>query len=131
MIVACVSYLVYAGISETSVYYMKIDEFGPKRATLVGEPIRVAGRVEQGTMRWNAKDLDLQFALGGFPSEEGKAPAAEVTPVPVTFQGILPDMFAEGRDVIVEGVYTADGTFEAKTILTSCPSKYEPEVPAS
>jgi cytochrome c-type biogenesis protein CcmE len=131
LIVACVSYLVYAGISETSVYYLKMDEFAAKRGALVGEPIRVAGRVEHGTIEWNAKNLDLQFSLGGFPAKEGEPAVEEVTPVPVSFQGILPDMFAEGRDVIVEGVYTADGTFEAKQILTSCPSKYEPELPAS
>jgi cytochrome c-type biogenesis protein CcmE len=47
--------------------------------------------------------------------------------VPVHYQGILPDMFAEGRDVIVEGRYDAGNTLAAKTIMTSCPSKYEPE----
>ena len=49
----------------------------------------------------------------------------------VEFNGILPDMFAEGRDVIVEGIYEGDDRFVAETILTSCPSKYEPEVPES
>jgi cytochrome c-type biogenesis protein CcmE len=131
VIVAAVSYLVYAGIRETSVYYLKIDEFAGKRDALVGEPVRVAGRVQHGTMQWDAQKLTLQFALGGFPNEKGEAPAAEVTPMPVRFQGILPDMFAEGRDVIVEGIYNADDTFVANTILTSCPSKYEPEAPAS
>jgi cytochrome c-type biogenesis protein CcmE len=131
VIVAAVSYLVYAGIRETSVYYLKIDEFAAKRDALVGEPVRIAGRVQHGTIQWDAQQLNLQFALGGFPSKDGAAPAAEVTPIPVRFQGILPDMFAEGRDVIVEGIYNADDTFAAKTILTSCPSKYEPEAPAS
>jgi cytochrome c-type biogenesis protein CcmE len=35
-------------------------------------------------------------------------------------------MFAEGRDVIIEGKYV-DGTLQAQTIMTSCPSKYEAE----
>jgi len=39
----------------------------------------------------------------------------------------LPDMFAEGRDVIIEGRYNAGSALSAKTIMTSCPSKYEPE----
>jgi cytochrome c-type biogenesis protein CcmE len=38
-------------------------------------------------------------------------------------------MFAEGRDVIVEGTYGHGGSFHARTLLTSCPSKYEAEVP--
>jgi cytochrome c-type biogenesis protein CcmE len=33
-------------------------------------------------------------------------------------------MFAEGRDVIIEGRYV-DGTLQAQQIMTSCPSKYE------
>jgi cytochrome c-type biogenesis protein CcmE len=37
-------------------------------------------------------------------------------------------MFAEGRDVIIEGHYEAGNALLAKTIMTSCPSKYEPAV---
>ena len=54
---------------------------------------------------------------------------ATATPVTlaVRYNGILPDMFAEGRDVIVEGRVT-DRTFHAETLLTTCPSKYEADV---
>ena len=38
-----------------------------------------------------------------------------------------PDMFAENRDVIVEGKLTSSGTVAAEQVLTSCPSKYTPE----
>jgi cytochrome c-type biogenesis protein CcmE len=41
-----------------------------------------------------------------------------------------PDMFAANRDVIVEGSLAADGTIEARQVLTSCPSKYVPKQPA-
>jgi cytochrome c-type biogenesis protein CcmE len=123
-----VSYLVYAGIRETSVYYLKIDEFAAKKDGLAGQDLRVAGRVQHGTMSWNPRTLDLSFRLGGF-DEDGAAPL--VAPLSVAFNGILPDMFAEGRDVIVEGVYEGGDRFVARTILTSCPSKYEPEAPAS
>jgi cytochrome c-type biogenesis protein CcmE len=50
--------------------------------------------------------------------------------VPVAYHGILPDMFAEGREVVVEGRY-ADGGLAARQIMTSCPSKYEPAPGAS
>jgi cytochrome c-type biogenesis protein CcmE len=39
-------------------------------------------------------------------------------------------MFADGRDVIVEGRYT-DGELRASQVLTSCPSKYEAKTAAS
>lgn len=121
LIVGAMSYLMYTGIRETSMYYLTIEEFLAKRATLTNEGIRVAGRVQAGSMNWNAKDLHLSFLLGPFKERE------PVHGVQVRYQGILPDMFAEGRDVIVEGRYNDGAVLEAKTIMTSCPSKYEPE----
>jgi cytochrome c-type biogenesis protein CcmE len=41
-----------------------------------------------------------------------------------------PDMFAAGRDVIVEGRLTPAGTIDAQQVLTSCPSKYTPKQPS-
>jgi cytochrome c-type biogenesis protein CcmE len=49
---------------------------------------------------------------------------APVIMLPVRYNGVLPDMFAADRDVIVEGKVEG-GVFHAKTLLTTCPSKYE------
>lgn len=119
IIVAAVSYLVYTGIRETSVYYLTIDELLQRREAVAGEGLRVAGRVGASSMKWNASTLDLQFRLTNFEDKDG---------VPVSYNGVLPDMFAEGRDVIVEGTYARDGSFHARTLLTACPSKYKAEV---
>jgi cytochrome c-type biogenesis protein CcmE len=118
-----VGYLMFTAIRETSLYYLTIEEFHARQATLGGEGIRVAGRVQAGSMQWDPKDLRLSFLLG--PFTDG-APGGTV---PVRYQGVLPDMFAEGRDVIVEGRYHATRAgIEARIIMTSCPSKYEPAV---
>ncbi len=119
LLVGAVAYLIYTGIRETSVYYLTLEEFIPKREALANQGIRIAGRVREGTLKWDPKGLEARFVLGGF---KGDGPA-----LPVFYRGILPDMFAEGRDVIVEGQYSKD-TFLAHTVMTSCPSKYEPEV---
>ena len=123
VIVGAVGYLIYTGIRETSTYYLTIEEFLPKREALANEGVRVAGRVQAGSIRWDPKDLRFSFVLGPFKDGASDHPAG----VPVHYQGILPDMFAEGRDVIVEGRYDAESALAAKTIMTSCPSKYEPE----
>src|SRR5438034_2299229 len=120
IIVAAVAYLVYTGIRETSVYYLTIDEFLSRREAVAGEGVRVAGRVAGDSMHWNAGTLDLGFRLANFDNTDG---------VEVQYNGVLPDMFAEGRDVIVEGTYARGGVCHAKTLMTSCPSKYEAEVP--
>jgi cytochrome c-type biogenesis protein CcmE len=119
IIVAAVAYLVYTGIRETSVYYLTIDEFLTRREAVAGEGLRVAGRVGANSMSWNPATLDLKFRLANFEDNDG---------VDVVYNGVLPDMFAEGRDVIVEGSYAHQGTFHARTLLTACPSKYEAEV---
>jgi cytochrome c-type biogenesis protein CcmE len=129
-VIGAVGYLMYTGIRETSLYYLTIEEFLPKRAAFADEGVRVAGRVQAGTINWDPKDLRLSFSLGSF--KEGETPVAGSgtagSGVLVRYQGILPDMFAEGRDVIVEGRYSPADVLEAKTIMTSCPSKYEPAV---
>src|SRR4030095_11626330 len=37
--------------------------------------------------------------------------------VPVTYKGILPDLFREGQGIVAEGALDASGTFRADTVL--------------
>lgn len=117
LIAAAVSYLVYAGIKTTSVYYFEMDEFLARRAAHAGEDLRVKGWVRAGSVRWDPATSSLAFELARKDGSE---------PVPVAYKGILPDMFSEGREVVVEGRYEVPG-LRAKQIMTSCPSKYEAE----
>ena len=116
LIAAAVSYLVYAGIRTTSMYYFTMEEFLTQRSAHVGEDLRVKGWVRQGSVKWDPRTNELAFELA---RQDG------ADPVPVAYKGVLPDMFAEGREVVVEGRYAA-GALGAKQIMTSCPSKYEP-----
>ena len=121
LLAGAISYLIYSAASSTSVYYLTLAEFMPQREALADEGVRVAGRVGANSVNWNAATLDLKFKLANFEDNDG---------VPVAYNGVLPDMFAEGRDVIVEGTYAHDGSFHARTLLTACPSKYEAEAAA-
>jgi cytochrome c-type biogenesis protein CcmE len=117
VIAAAVAYLVYAGIRTTSTYYFDMDEFVTSKASHDGEDLRVKGWVRAGSMRWDPRTNELAFELARKDGTE---------PVPVAYRGILPDMFSEGREVVVEGRY-GQGALAAKQIMTSCPSKYEPQ----
>ena len=129
ILVGAVAYLMYTGVSQTSVYYLTIDEFLPKRESLVNEGVRVAGRVQLGsvTKKMTPAGEELNFRLGDFKAGDQVGES-----VPVYFVGITPDMFkaAGGSDVIVEGKYR-NGTIYAQSVLTSCPSKYEADKPAT
>ena len=116
LITAAVSYLVYAGIRSTSMYYFEVEEFLAKQSAHAGETLRVKGWVRSGTMQWDASTNRLAFDLSRQDN---------TGPVPVAYRGILPDMFAEGREVVVEARWQ-DGALHARQIMTSCPSKYEP-----
>jgi len=125
LVIGAIGYLIYTGIRETSNYFLTIEEFFPQKEAFANEGVRLAGRVQAGSVQWNPKGPQLSFVLGPFKNNEQGQLAAPFG-LPVNYQGILPDMFAEGRDVIVEGKYVGQ-SLAAEKIMTSCPSKYEPE----
>lgn len=125
LLVAAIGYLMYAGVQQSSSYYFTIGEFLPKKDTLGGHGLRIAGRVAPGSLQSETSSAGtaMKFHIGDFTDD---APAGAPT-LAVEYTGIVPDMFAEGRDVIVEGTYEG-GVLRASTVMTSCPSKYEPEL---
>jgi cytochrome c-type biogenesis protein CcmE len=125
-----VIYLMYSGVRQTAVYYLTISEFLARKDTLANEGVRVAGRVELGsvTRQMTPAGEELNFRLGDFKTDGANDGTVNDGTVAVHFIGVTPDMFktAGGSDVIVEGKYR-DGIIHAQSVLTSCPSKYEPE----
>lgn len=80
--------------------------------------IRIGGRVSSEPINYEVEPgFKLTFSV--------KDPANPKGSIPVVFEGIKPDMFAEGRDVLLDGDFK-NGTFFAAQLLTQCPSKYEP-----
>jgi len=79
---------------------------------------------------------DRAFRLGGLVEPAsvarggGRTVAFKVTDganaVPVTYTGILPDLFREGQGVIAEGRMRGDGVFEAREILAKHDETYMP-----
>jgi cytochrome c-type biogenesis protein CcmE len=142
VIVLAVATLIYSAVRETSAYFITVDEYAKTADAHAGKQLRLAGRVSDGSVNWDPKTLDLEFLIKPIPPKEaaehavadgGEAHAAKAATtiadatgmtLPVRYNGILPDMFAADRDVIVEGK-VENGVFHAKTLLTTCPSKYE------
>ncbi len=118
IIVTTVAVLIYTAVDQTKLYMVTVDQFVGTKDAFAGQHVRIAGRVQDDSMHWDAGKRRLTFTLHDI-SGDGS--------IKVAYSGLLPDMFAEGRDVIVEGPDQDTATFEAASILTSCPSKYEPE----
>ena len=47
--------------------------------------------------------------------------------LPVTYTGILPDLFREGQGVVAEGTLSADGSFTAREVLAKHDETYMPK----
>jgi cytochrome c-type biogenesis protein CcmE len=129
LIVAAIAYLIVIGIRSTSEFYLTVDEAAARQNELMGQSVRVAGRVKAGTIAWDPAALKLSFAIVPPPPQDG----AVVQPVsmspPQEIKVVCtgqpkPDMFAAGRDVIVEGRITSHNFVTAEQVMTSCPSKY-------
>jgi cytochrome c-type biogenesis protein CcmE len=77
-----------------------------------------------------------RFRLGGLVEtgsvvrDEGTTVRFVVTDksrnLPVTFTGVLPDLFREGQGVVAEGTLAADGVFHADNVLAKHDENYMP-----
>ena len=99
--------------NQASYFYVPSDMAanppGPDRA------VRLGGMVEEGSLTTAADGVTVNFIVG-----DGEAR------VPVTFTGIVPDLFVEGSGVVAEGSLGADGTFQATNLLAKHDENYMP-----
>ncbi len=135
LVVAAIAYLIVTAVRNTAEYYLTVDEARARQVELSGQMLRIAGRVVPGTIDWDPSSLTLKFAITQPPPGDAQPAVTTVaasTSVAARFTVVSrgqpkPDMFAAGRDVIVEGLLKQGNTVEARQVLTSCPSKYSPK----
>ncbi len=77
-----------------------------------GRTFRIGGLVEQGSLKIDG--TNVQFVI----TDTAKA-------VPVRFEGILPDLFKEGKGVVAQGQLQG-GTFVAREVLAKHDENYMP-----
>jgi len=117
VIVAAVSYLILSGVKQTGLQYMTVTELAQLQTAPKADGFRLDGIVAAGSIDYDQRQPRLTFRM-----TDGKED------VHVVYDGLMPDAFAEGRDVVVEGTFRhADRTLHASKLVTKCPSKYEAE----
>mgnify|MGYP000882811579 CR=1 FL=1 len=138
LIIASVTWLVFSASRSTSMEVVTVAEIKKaeiKKAETADsqnststklDSIRLGGQVVEGSVTYEITPKPtLSFQVRD-RAPKGKEPSSDS--IKVRYIGLKPDSFQEGRDVILEGDYI-DATFEAVTLLTQCPSKYEPPLP--
>jgi cytochrome c-type biogenesis protein CcmE len=113
IIAISITYLVLAGVKETMVYYLTIDELKQRVPAVYKEKVRVSGEVVTGSI---INDTEGNL---GFKITDGNHI------INVEYKGIVPDVFRDGVEAVVEGLYKPDNTFKADILLAKCPTKYE------
>jgi cytochrome c-type biogenesis protein CcmE len=117
VVFGALAFLGYNAFKASSMYYLSVGELLARGEAAYGEELRVSGKVMENTTQRGPEANTIRFTMidEGGPS------------VPVVYQGVVPDTFQDGGEVVVEGGLGPDGVFQATTLLAKCPSKYEAE----
>ena len=76
---------------------------------------RIGGLVEEGSLQREAQGLTVRFAV-----------TDRAQKIPVTYTGLLPDLFKEGKGVVAQGKLGPDGVFQADQVLAKHDENYMP-----
>ncbi len=80
-----------------------------------GRSFRIGGMVEAGSLTREGDGLTVHFIVTDMAKR-----------VPVTYKGILPDLFKEGKGAVAQGQLVAGGTFVASEVLAKHDENYMP-----
>lgn len=105
--------LVLTAMSDTLVYFYTPSQMAGKSIG-PGRRLRIGGLVEQGSVV--RKESTVTFTITDLTAT-----------LPVTYTGVLPDLFREGQGVVAEGRLERDGLFHASEVLAKHDEKYMPK----
>ena len=101
------------GLKDRAAYFYTPADIAAGKA-VDGQAIRLGGMVKEGSIERQADGVTIRFVV-----TDGKAQT------PVSFRGIVPDLFREGSGAVAEGRMQR-GTFVADTILAKHDERYMP-----
>jgi cytochrome c-type biogenesis protein CcmE len=105
--------VLYALSDKVTFFYTPSDVV--ERQVAPGTRIRLGGMVEQGSWK-RGEGARNDFIV-----------TDTLKTIPVTYEGVLPDLFREGQGVVTEGTIDASGHFKADTVLAKHDENYMPK----
>jgi len=113
-VVAVATTLVLRAFNSNLVFFFTPSEVAQKKAPQ-DRAFRMGGLVTAGSMKRNPDGLTVTFDV-----------TDTAQTIPVTFTGILPDLFKEGKGVVAQGKIGQDGVFRATEVLAKHDENYMP-----
>ena len=112
-VLAVAAALVLNAMRDSIVFFSTPSMVAEKHIS-AGKRFRLGGLVQPGSLQ-RGDNLAVSFSVA-----DGSAT------LPVSYKGILPDLFREGQGVVAEGRIEPGGTFMADTVLAKHDENYMP-----
>ena len=106
--------LVLSAFQQNLVFFFTPTQVAANEAPQ-GRTFRIGGLVEPGSVKRQPDGVTVQFVV----TDTAKA-------IPVTYRGVLPDLFREGKGVVTQGRLGSDGMFVASEVLAKHDENYMP-----
>ncbi|WOJ93984.1 cytochrome c maturation protein CcmE [Congregibacter variabilis] len=103
----------YALRGNINLFYPPVDVAAGKAP--LATPIRVGGMVVEGSVTRSDTNLETRFTVTDYQAN-----------VEIVYEGILPDLFAEGEGVVASGRLDANGVLQADEVLAKHDENYMP-----
>ena len=115
LVAGALAYLALGNFGENLVYFFTPSEVSAFSPEHFNKKVRVGGMVVKGSVKSRTEPVGMTFKL-----TDG------ATTIPVTFEGIPPDLFKEGQGAVVEGVWTPSKEFHSSMIMAKHSEDYMP-----
>ena len=106
--------LIANAFNQNLVFFFSPSDIQANQAP-VNKNFRLGGLVEEGSLKRENDGLTVHFVV-----------TDNANTIPVTFTGILPDLFREGQGVVAQGKLNQNGVFMAKEVLAKHDETYMP-----
>jgi len=110
--IAVAAYFVLNAFNSSLVFFFTPSQIARGEAP-VNRAFRVGGMVKEGSVKRD--NLTVSFVITDTAKE-----------VPVSYTGILPDLFREGKGVVAQGKLNDAGQFSASEVLAKHDENYMP-----
>jgi cytochrome c-type biogenesis protein CcmE len=120
VVTGAVAYLLTSSMKQGAEYYKHVDEVMANVDAWRGKRLQVHGNVVDGSIEQAKGTLMYRFKIESRPPR----PPAVIT---ATYDGLVPDTFKGGAEVVAKGTLTADNQLAVipDGIMAKCPSKYD------
>ena len=113
ILVAAIIFFILRSLEENVVYFFSPTEIYNKPSISLNKKIRVGGLVKNGSI--NKKETTINFIITDLKNE-----------IVVSYNGLVPNLFSEGKGVVAEGKLKDKKYFVADKILAKHDENYMP-----